>query len=33
MGQQEIVGILRELVALSGAFGVDLQRTFREQGY
>jgi hypothetical protein len=31
MGHQEIVGVLRELVVLCCAFGVDLQRTSREQ--
>jgi hypothetical protein len=30
MGHQEIVGILRDLVVLCGAFGVDLQRTSRK---
>jgi hypothetical protein len=32
MGHQEIAGVLRELVVLCDAFGVDLQRTSREQG-
>ena len=32
MGHQEIVGVLRESVVLCRAFGVDLQRTSREQG-
>jgi hypothetical protein len=31
-GHQEIAGVLRELVVLCCAFGVDLQRTSREQG-
>jgi hypothetical protein len=31
MGHQAIVGVLRELVVLCCAFGVDLQRTSREQ--
>lgn len=31
MGHQEIVGVLRELVVLCCAFGIDLQRTSREQ--
>jgi hypothetical protein len=31
MGHQEIVGVLRESVVLCCAFGVDLQRTSREQ--
>ena len=32
MGHQEIAGVLWKLVVLCGAFGVDLQRTSREQG-
>jgi hypothetical protein len=32
MGRQEIAGVLRKLVVLCRAFGVDLQRTSREQG-
>jgi hypothetical protein len=32
MGHQEIAGVLRDSVVLCGAFGVDLQRTSREQG-
>jgi hypothetical protein len=31
MGHQAIAGVLRELVVLCCAFGVDLQRTSREQ--
>jgi hypothetical protein len=31
MGHQVIAGVLRELVVLCGAFGVDLQRTSRER--
>jgi hypothetical protein len=31
MGDQEIVGVLRNLVVLCCAFGVNLQRTPREQ--
>jgi len=31
MGHQEIVGVLRELVMLCCAFGIDLQRTSRER--
>jgi hypothetical protein len=31
MGHQAIVGVLRKLVVLCRAFGVDLQRTSREQ--
>jgi hypothetical protein len=31
MGHQAIVGVLRESVVLCRAFGVDLQRTSREQ--
>jgi hypothetical protein len=31
MRHQEIVGVLRESVVLCCAFGVDLQRTAREQ--
>jgi hypothetical protein len=33
MGHQEIVGVLRDLVVLCGAFGVDLQRTSRERSF
>jgi hypothetical protein len=31
MGHQELVGVLRDLVVLCDAFGVDLQRTSRER--
>jgi hypothetical protein len=31
MGHQETAGVLWELAVLCGAFGVDLQRTSREQ--